>query len=81
MPEYQPTQSAPRLSVEIERHQFDALQRLIPYGLKKQIFGAIVDDLISMLENSPKREAVFAAIISKMVNVPERTLQGAEDGS
>jgi len=62
----------PRLSIEISEEQFAALQKLIPHGLKKQLFSVIIDDLIVLLETAPKRELIFAAIFSKMVNLPGR---------
>jgi hypothetical protein len=65
---------SPRLSVELNEDQFNALQRLIPHGLKRQIFEVIVNDLITLLETSHKREAIFAAIIGRMVNIPERSI-------
>jgi hypothetical protein len=67
--------NAPRLSVEIEEEQFDALQRLIPRGLKKQLFHVIINDLIRILEKAPKREIVIAAIIGRLINVPEIVLR------
>lgn len=66
---------APRLSVDLEEEQFNKLLKLIPHGLKRQIFSVIVDDLIEMLESTTKREAVFAAILSRLVNVPRRSIE------
>lgn len=65
----------PRLSVEITDEQFLELQRLIPHGIKRQIFAVIVDDLLDLLRNSTKREAIFAAIINRLVNMPLRALE------
>ena len=38
-----------RLSVDITREQYDELTRLIPWGLKKLLFHALIDSLIVAL--------------------------------
>lgn len=72
----------PRLSIEISEEQFFALQKLIPFGMKRQLFDVIVSDIIKLLENSNKREAVLGAIIGRVINVPESSFKtkGTIDG-
>jgi len=55
--------SPPRLVVEIDEKQYDELNRLIPWGVKGQIFRIIIDDLIKLLRANP--DAVIGAIVSK----------------
>lgn len=68
-------ESIPRLNVEITTEQAEQLQRLIPHGLRGQLFRVIIDDLIRMLQESSRRELVLAAILNRMVNIPEDSLE------
>ena len=45
----------PRLTLDLRADQISALRELIPHGLKKRIFGFIVDDLIEILSSSQKQ--------------------------
>lgn len=36
----------PRLSIEITREQQRDLQRLVPWGVRRQLFSTIIDDVI-----------------------------------
>ena len=40
----------PRLSIEIRQDQFNDLQSLLDFGLKKLVFEAVVDEMIRMLK-------------------------------
>ena len=40
----------PRLSIELSEDQHNSLQRLVPWGVKNQLFSTIVDQLIPLLE-------------------------------
>lgn len=62
--------SPPRLSIEITEEQEDKLKELIPYGLKKQIFQAMVDDLIVILEGEDPYK-VAGAIINKNLKLED----------
>jgi len=57
----------PRLSIELTEEQSSALLRLIPWGLKNQLFSAIVDQLIPLLE--AKGTDVIAMIITNNLKV------------
>jgi hypothetical protein len=58
MPDY-----IPRLTVELREDQARKLSDKIPHGLRKPLFQALVDDVISMLD---KHGTVFiAAVISR----------------
>jgi len=59
----------PRLSVEIRQDQYDKLERLIPWGMQKHLFEAIVDDLIFMLDDNTNKELIIGAIITKNVRL------------
>ena len=70
----------PRLNIEVTQDQFDRLQRVIPYGLKGRIFRVLVEELLTILEDtSQRRELILAAIINRMVNVPEKSLEIADE--
>jgi hypothetical protein len=67
-------ESVPRLNVEITAEQAEQLQKLIPRGLRGQIFRVLSSDLIRLLEDTTKRELVLAAILNRMINLPEHSL-------
>lgn len=54
--------STPRLSIELSVDQADKLKKLFPHGTKKIVFGLIVDDLISILENHGAGKVIGAFI-------------------
>lgn len=43
-----------RLSLNITAVQSQKLRQLIPWGLKNKLFGAIIDDMIKVLESEHK---------------------------
>ena len=57
----------PRLSIDISFEQRDALDDLIPWGLKTKVFQALIDSLIETLSlvDEEKRNAFVGAIIMK----------------
>lgn len=57
----------PRLSIEIGEEEFEKLQKLIPWGVKNQLFKIIIDDLISALEKSGPM--VLGAVLSGKVRL------------
>ena len=67
----------PRLSIEITEEQHNALQRLIPWGLKNQVFSTIIDQLIPLLER--RGSDVIALIITNDLRV-EHLLKEQLDG-
>lgn len=70
----------PRLSVEITEQQYRDLERLIPWGNKKKVFGVIVDDVIRHLEKHG--EKFLAAVLHKYIKLEDYTSMnlGGEDG-
>ena len=74
-------ESVPRLNVEITAEQAEQLQKLIPRGLRGQIFRVLINDLITMLEDATKRELVLAAILNRMINIPETSLETSNGSS
>lgn len=40
----------PRLSIDISEEQDAKLRELVPWGLKKQLFSKVIDELIELLE-------------------------------
>ena len=53
----------PRLTVEITSEQARALSERIPHGLRKPLFGIIVDDIIKMVDKHG--EQFLAAVLAK----------------
>lgn len=66
----------PRLNVEISQDQFNALQQLIPHGLKNHMIRAILDCLINVLQNAPDRPRAMALILEKSLDIPRAVLLG-----
>ena len=59
----------PRLSVEITEEQHKQLQRLIPWGVEKQLFSVIIDDVIRLIE---KHGQIFiAAALEKAIKLED----------
>lgn len=62
----------PRLSEEITAEQADALRELIPWGMRKQIFSVLVDDLIRILrDGGDQRMEVLGLILDKSIGVKD----------
>jgi hypothetical protein len=53
----------PRLNVDISFEQKDALDRLIPKGMRTAFIGAILDDMIELLKD-PKMRNEFILLIA-----------------
>lgn len=71
----------PRLSIEISEEQHQALQRLVPWGTKNQLFSAIIDQLIPLLEEHGS--VIIAFILEnklKANNLLNIDLEKLEDG-
>lgn len=71
------TDYRPRLSIEITEEQNKALQELIPWGLKNQLFSTIIDQLIPLLRR--RGPDVIAMIITDHINVAQ-LLREDKDG-
>ena len=50
MPRYrtEATKSPPRLMIEVTEDQWSTLKKYLPYGFQKQIFKAIIEDMVRM---------------------------------
>ena len=59
----------PRLSVELTPEQYQKLSNLMPWGIQRHIFAAIVDDLIDLVES--QGEMALAAILAKSISPRE----------
>jgi hypothetical protein len=44
------TKSPPRVMIEVTEHQFNTLKKFLPYGYQKQMFRAVIEDLVQMWE-------------------------------
>lgn len=74
---------APRLNVELTDKQADDLQRLIPHGHRKYVFGALIDDLIALLEQADpgNRGRILAFIITRELSLAECALGLVKKGT
>ena len=59
----------PRLNVEIREDQLLALQRLLPYGLRKMVFEYVIDQIIALCDAD--LPTFISAIVSKTVKLNE----------
>ena len=59
----------PRLSIELTHEQADALRDLIPWGLKNQLFSAIIDDVIRLARQHGSQ--FLAAILANVVRIDD----------
>lgn len=59
----------PRLSVEITDEQSKALQDLIPWGLRRQLFKTIIDDVIRLTRQHGY--TFIAAVISGAIKLED----------
>ena len=55
----------PRLSIEITEEQAAKLYRLVPWGVKRELFNVIIEDVIEILENHGEN-AIAAILVRKL---------------
>ena len=60
---------SPRLTVEVTEEQYKKLSRLIPWGIKRQLFSVIIDDIIRLL--GTHGQEFLAAVLSKSIKLEE----------
>ena len=56
--------SPPRLVVTLDDDQKEKLDVNIPWGVRRRVFSAIVDDLNTLLEGRDDKEIILGAIAS-----------------
>ena len=66
----------PRLSITITDKQYRKLQQLIPWGVKGQLFSALIDDLIKALEVDG--EKVLGGILSRKLKLEDYSNIGGD---
>jgi len=59
----------PRLSIEISLEQSQALRNLIPWGLRRQLFQTIVDDVIRLTRSHG--HTFIAAVLSSSIKLED----------
>ena len=69
----------PRLSIEISEEQQRELQRLIPWGVKNQLFALIVDDVIRLMQTHGQK--FLAAVLNKAIKLENYTSVEMKDGN
>lgn len=68
-------ENAPRLNIELTEEQDELLRKLIPWGLKRHLFSAIIDEVIEVLKEHG--EIAITAIACKKVKFID-VLRGKE---
>ena len=66
----------PRLSIEISEQQAKALQDLVPWGLKNQLFCVIVDDIIRLAASHGQQ--FLAAVLASAIHLEDYSTAMAE---
>ena len=61
----------PRLSIEITQDQSNRLRKLIPWGLKNQLFSVLTDDVIRLAEQHGP--TFLAAILARSIGLENYT--------
>ena len=62
----------PRLSIEITEEQSAKLYNLIPWGLKKELFSALIDGVIELFETPGVTTGdVLGALIDRRLKVKD----------
>lgn len=59
----------PRLSIEISQNQADELRRLIPHGLKNQLYLIITEDVIRLADKFGSQ--FIAAILARRIRLSD----------
>jgi len=67
----------PRLSVELTEEQQRDLVRLVPWGVKTQLFSTLVDDVIRCLKEHG--QIFLAAVLTKAVKLEDYSSLKIED--
>ena len=64
-----PSKYTPRLSIDITEEQFSELNRLFDHGLRKIVFGVIVDEVIRLMKFD--KSTFIAAIFHKRLTLDD----------
>jgi hypothetical protein len=64
MPDYRP-----RLSIELTHQQAEDLRRLIPWGLKNQLFSILIDDIIRLGRSHGQK--FLAAVLAREIKLED----------
>ncbi len=59
----------PRIGIEVTQSQFDKMQKYIPWGLRRLLFSAIIDDLIDVIEKTGRGPDLIGAIIAREIGL------------
>jgi len=57
----------PRLTVQLTMKQHRELNRLVPWGVKSQLFRVIIEDLLDMLRKDS--DAVLGALLTRSLKL------------
>lgn len=75
------TDYRPRLSVDITEQQAMELNRLLDYGMRKMLFGVVIDDLLRLFKKHGTGK-VLGLFLEKSISLRDICgLEGLEDGN
>lgn len=60
----------PRLSVDITQEQDEKLSRYLDHGMRKQVFGVLVEDLIRLIEAHGESK-ILGLLITRSIGIKE----------
>jgi len=71
----------PRLSVDITEEQARKLNRYLDYGMRKMLFGVILDDLFSLFEKHGSGK-IIGLFVERSISLRDVCkMKGLEDGN
>ena len=59
--------SKPRLTIEIDEHEHQIIKQYMEHGFQKKLFGAIVTDVVAMLEEFGNEFVL--AMLARQINM------------
>ena len=68
----------PRLTVEITEEQARKLRDYVPWGIRKALFQALLDDILANIEQHG--EVFLSAILARVIKLGKKAKYEAKDG-
>ena len=68
----------PRLSVDLTEEQDEKLTRYLDHGMRKHVFGVIVDDLIRLIEKHGSAK-ILGLLVTRSIGLKELSQLNPED--
>lgn len=70
----------PRISIDVDHVTYERLGRLVPHGVRNELFRRVISDLMEMLE-SPERTLLIGAIMEGSLGITDyiKTARSVKD--